>query len=531
MKKTLSILLSFLMIISCVSVTSFMVFADEKDIESIEFILASPIVLYENQGGYYVIDVNGEEYDLHEDEKGYYYGIWNEDTNDYIKTYVDINDENVFFFYSRIPFSKNGNKLIVHYKDGTSETLTQHFFFDSNNRGFKLVDENGEIVDDESFRYNWEITKDKPFALGSNNYITVKYLNHTTKVPVTVTENNVDKIEFITSKPIEFNVDDKNDFYFYEYEDGYEYSFSATKNLFTDGNKLKVYFNDGTTKTYSFYNEYEYIGSDEYNPVIGFKYWVVDENGSELNYDLFGYEGTDIKFYGYGNDVDEIQWSSGNIYHVKFTYLGAETIVPITLTSDSISHTHSYTTQIIAPTCTTQGYTIYTCTCSDTHNDNYVNAKGHTPKAAVKENVKAATYTATGSYDSVVYCSVCGSKISRTKVTIPKLAKKANTLTVKAKSPTVKFNKLKKKNQTIEVGSAMTVSKAQGTVTYTLISANKGKKNFKKYFSVDKKTGKITVKKKLAKGTYKVAIKVNAAGNTYYKAGAKTVTVNIKVQS
>ncbi len=38
---------------------------------------------------------------------------------------------------------------------------------------------------------------------------------------------------------------------------------------------------------------------------------------------------------------------------------------------------HSYTTKVIEPTCTEQGYTIYTCKCGETYNSDYVNAKGH----------------------------------------------------------------------------------------------------------------------------------------------------------
>ena len=48
-------------------------------------------------------------------------------------------------------------------------------------------------------------------------------------------------------------------------------------------------------------------------------------------------------------------------------------------------------------------------------------ALGHTPKEAVKENEVAATCKAAGSYDEVVYCSVCEEEISRTVKTLEKL--------------------------------------------------------------------------------------------------------------
>ncbi len=105
----------------------------------------------------------------------------------------------------------------------------------------------------------------------------------------------------------------------------------------------------------------------------------------------------------------------------------------------------------------------------------------------------------------------------------PVVVKKANTLKASAKKVTVKYSKLKKKNQTINVGKAMTVSNAKGTVSYKKSSGN-GK------ITINKKTGKITVKKGLKKGTYKVKIKVTAAGNATYKAATKTVTVKIKVK-
>lgn len=112
-----------------------------------------------------------------------------------------------------------------------------------------------------------------------------------------------------------------------------------------------------------------------------------------------------------------------------------------------------------------------------------------------------------------------GLKLSAQKKTV----KKPNTLTVKGKTATVKYSKLKKKNQTLKVEKVMTVSNAKGAVSYKKSSGN-GK------ITINKKTGKITVKKGLKKGTYKVKIKVKAAGNSNYNAATKTVTVKIKVK-
>ena len=79
---------------------------------------------------------------------------------------------------------------------------------------------------------------------------------------------------------------------------------------------------------------------------------------------------------------------------------------------------HNYTTVTTAPTCTEQGYTIYTCPCGDSYVDDYVNATGHTPATAVEEKYVAPTCTENGSKDMAVYCSVCDEEISRETVVI-----------------------------------------------------------------------------------------------------------------
>ena len=149
---------------------------------------------------------------------------------------------------------------------------------------------------------------------------------------------------------------------------------------------------------------------------------------------------------------------------------------------------------------------------------------GHTE---VVDKAVPATYTSEGKTEGK-HCSVCGEVLVAQKP-VAKLTKKANTLNVKAKKPKVKFALLKKKKRTIALKKWASVSGAQGAVTYKLTSAKKGKKSFKKYFKVAK-NGKITVKKGLKKGKYKVKIKVTAAGNGEYDAKAVTVTVTIRVK-
>ena len=112
-----------------------------------------------------------------------------------------------------------------------------------------------------------------------------------------------------------------------------------------------------------------------------------------------------------------------------------------------------------------------------------------------------------------------------------KINKAMNPLTMKGKTATVKYKKLKKKAQTLAVKNVIKFEKnGQGKMTYTLSSAKKKGKNFKKSFKVNTNTGSVKIRKKLKKGTYKVTVKVKAAGNANYNASAlKTVVFKVKI--
>ena len=97
---------------------------------------------------------------------------------------------------------------------------------------------------------------------------------------------------------------------------------------------------------------------------------------------------------------------------------------------------------------------------------------------------------------------------------------KAQPMTVKALKKSLKAAKLKK---TALAVSALRVKDAKGTVTYKKLSGSPK-------LTIASGTGKIKVKKGTKKGTYTITVRVTAAGNSSYKAGAKKVTVKIKVK-
>ena len=110
-----------------------------------------------------------------------------------------------------------------------------------------------------------------------------------------------------------------------------------------------------------------------------------------------------------------------------------------------------------------------------------------------------------------------GTKKETFKITKAKQKLKARGKTVKVKAKT-----LQKKKVTLKPSKTMTIKGAKGKLTYKKVSGSVR-------LTINKKTGKITVKKGTKKGTYKIKIKVTAAKTSNYKAASNTVRVKVKV--
>ena len=111
-----------------------------------------------------------------------------------------------------------------------------------------------------------------------------------------------------------------------------------------------------------------------------------------------------------------------------------------------------------------------------------------------------------------------------------KINKAANPLTIKAKTATVKGS-TKGKKGTLKKTKTLAVTKV---IRFTKKAGDKKtyvKKSGNKKITIAKKSGKVTVKQGMKKGTYKVTVKVKAKGNANYKASkVKTVTFKIIVK-
>ena len=112
-------------------------------------------------------------------------------------------------------------------------------------------------------------------------------------------------------------------------------------------------------------------------------------------------------------------------------------------------------------------------------------------------------------------------KTTTKKVTVT-VVKGAQPMTVTGKKAIVAASTLNKTNQTLAVTKVLTVSNAQGKVTYKKESGNAKIKITS--------TGAVSIHKGLGKGTYTVKVKVIAAGNANYKSGSKTVMFTIMVK-
>ena len=138
----------------------------------------------------------------------------------------------------------------------------------------------------------------------------------------------------------------------------------------------------------------------------------------------------------------------------------------------------------------------------------------------VKKGTKA------GTYEIIVRVTAAGNDLykpgSKTvTVTISVIDDRSvQPMTVSTKTGYAKRTKLKSKSQSIK--NTISVNNAQGKVTFSKVSGS------------DKltinKAGTITVKKGTKNGTYTIKVKVKAAGNDQYKAGAKKVTVKVVVK-
>lgn len=138
--------------------------------------------------------------------------------------------------------------------------------------------------------------------------------------------------------------------------------------------------------------EYEIIWSSE-DPDIA----TVDQNG---NITSTGKEGGAVIWI-------TLRWKAGAGYQARISleviFKETDRVADF---SDHHVHEHSYTEQIVPPTCLNDGYTLKTCTCGETYSYDAVPALGHT--FGKWQTVREATQQQPGLQER--FCSRCGER-------------------------------------------------------------------------------------------------------------------------
>ena len=143
----------------------------------------------------------------------------------------------------------------------------------------------------------------------------------------------------------------------------------------------------------------------------------------------------------------------------------------------------------------------------------YSSANITTQKVSVK---KGTNYVKIHSYNANPYSFVVHMDSPK-----PNSSKLTQPMTVKAKTITIKYAKVKKAQQVIQKAKLFTIKNAKGMVTFKKVSGSK-------YFEI-RNNGSLVIKKGTKKGKYGIKVKVYAKGNGIYKAGYKPVKLIIKV--
>ena len=145
--------------------------------------------------------------------------------------------------------------------------------------------------------------------------------------------------------------------------------------------------------------------------------------------------------------------------------------------------------------------------------------KSSDTKIATVDNKGKVTIKAAGTVKITITAKDTSTYKSATKVVTVKAAKAAPSIKTKVGSKTFTYADVKKKAQVFTLGTSVN---------------SKGKLSYKKLSGTSavtvSSTGKITVKKGLKKGTYKVNVKISAAAKGNYTAGSRTVTITVKVK-
>ncbi len=247
------------------------------------------------------------------------------------------------------------------------------------------------------------------------------------------------------------------------------------------------------------------------------------------------------------NEVKASCTTGGSYDSVVYCSVCGEEISRTTVKVAKLGHNYKVTSSAKSATCTEDGHTEEkTCTlCGNKIGGETIKANGHKAATAVKENEVKATCTKAGSYDSVVYCSVCKKEISRKTVSVAKISHTYKSTVVaptyKAKGYTLRkcsvcgysyntnyTNMLALSAPTVTVsnkstGIQITWNKVTGATKYVLYRGSTGIKTFSSTATLSYLDTSVKSKNG-SKYTYKV-VAVVADSSKQYQTSSTTKTI------
>lgn len=202
--------------------------------------------------------------------------------------------------------------------------------------------------------------------------------------------------------------------------------------------------------------------------------------------------------------------------NLNAAYVKPASAVKASVSGEFISHTHNYSSKVVRDaTCQSAGIITYTCECDDS----YTESIPKNPTKHVDETeIKGAADPKIGvkGYTGDVYCKGCGVLISK-GASVPAISLRKQKISVK--NVTVRYSKLRRKKMAIKLNAK---TDGNGALSYKVTKYPKG---MKKYISVSPK-GKVTLRKKAKKGTYKITI--TASKVEQFDSAKKVVIIKVK---
>lgn len=455
MKKTLSLLLSIVMLFSITAGLDFSSAAATSDVESIEYVPVKPIEIIENSNGYW-------NYNFDEDTE-------------------EITDLWFYYFDDPLLFVNPDDCLTVNYEDGSKEQFYLYGEATEEYVSYEWRSEAGNVISSDEVEF-WTTQYESHWGIDTENYVYLEYAGAATEIPVKIIETPVSSISANFNVPLIENVSG----YYSEDYNGESFFYYDTWNMPFE---LTINYKDGTSKTVTACNWYmiddcfvftddiqyydpwhagadntiylSYMGVEAEanvkivkNPVKDFtvtqtKTFVDPDNhdGSGICPDCV-IESDCLQFVVTYNDgttdtftADELLGEThvggdggeeGDAFSSSLDYAGKymlkvnyacndQNVVDGTVMNFEIAgvkkdialsvevgeHEHAYTETVVEPTCTEDGYTLHTCYCGDSYRDNFVEKTGHT---VVTDSAVDPTCTDNGKTEGS-HCSVCGEVI------------------------------------------------------------------------------------------------------------------------